>query len=183
MKFLKFGIVIAFCALIAGLSFAASTPREVADRLIIREASNEVVLVTFNGTLDADDECLYVEGLDETTGAAVATVACDNVLLNQFSVPAAFEVTKIVTTVVVAGDAGYGCIVNADVDGTNAGVAQTLATDAAAQSVTSTPQLSSLTLAAGDLLGIQVLDGAGALVCAGTIDPSFQVSVFGRFTE
>jgi hypothetical protein len=138
---------------------------------------HEIVLQRFAGTVNLDDECLFPGGFNNIN---VVTAGCTNIAYDWYA-PKDFTVTEIVSGIVIAGDAGYGCIVQPLVDDVTAGTAQTIATSAAAGTVTRTTQ--SFSVAEGEVLAIQVLDGVDALLCDIGTDPRLYVEVFGYYTE
>ena len=166
-------------ALAVGPALAASTPRDISPGLIQRDAAGNVPLVEFIGTVDTDDECLNVVGW---ALPATATSACDTVAVNYFTMPQGAVVTGITVEVLVAGQAGYGCIGSFELNGTAVAASATvLDTDAVAYTTFSTAFTTQV--AAGDEIGVAALDGAAALVCDGGTDPMLRATVFGRWVE
>ena len=135
------------------------------------------LLFVYSGTLDADDECLYPQFNNLSN---VLTVVCSNVAMPVIA-PKAFYVTEIAVAVEIASTAGYGCIVQPTVDDIDAGTPLTMSTDMAAS--TSERQTTGFAVAEDAELKIQVLDGAGALVCDAGTNPRLAVSVFGYWTN
>ena len=137
-------------------------------------------LYVFNGTVDLDDECLNT--VSGSASAATVSAACNTfAYLTFYYVHKGAVITSLVSEVLVAGTSGYGCEAQIRVNNADVGTAQVIATDAVAGTVTSTSQ--AVTLAANDDLELQMVDGAGALLCDAGTNPRFVVTLYGYWTQ
>ena len=137
-------------------------------------------LFVFEGTVNLDDECLNTTA--GATSAAIQSAACNTWdYLTPYFVHKGAVITSLVSEVLVAGTAGYGCEAQIRVNDAPVGTAQVIATDAVSGTVTTTAQ--AVTLAANDALELQITDGADALLCDAGTDPRFVVTLYGYWTQ
>jgi hypothetical protein len=134
-------------------------------------------IAEYTGALDTDDECL----LPISNGIVSHTTNICSHTSSFWYAPKDFTITELVSSIRVASNAGYGCILQITMDDVDSGTAQVIATSAAAGTVTRTVQ--DIDVAEGVALKIQALDGADALICDAGTNPRFQVNIYGYYTE
>jgi hypothetical protein len=137
---------------------------------------SDVQIQQFSGRVDTDDDCLFPSDYHAHTN----TVVCATTTTVWYA-PKDFTVTETISEVITTGTAGYGCIIQVTLDSVDAGAPHTIATSAAAGTITRTAQ--NFTVAEGDKLNVQVLDGLDALLCDAGTDPRLRMQIFGYYTE